>query len=124
MRYVVATLVVVVLVGCGGLTSPRPSRTVLASYKAGVGRDVVVLSGAARLDDYYNYDFGNAKPTHYSFALRDDRYEKVYLYARRDSDVGLAKALGDGAEHEVTVEAHPGARSRDVAEIVRLITVR
>lgn len=78
----------------------------------------------AKLDDYYNYEFSDARETHYSISLKDDYSESISGYIPRSSPDGqkLFDTLKDGKSRAVIVElAYLSNSSPKVATITRLI---
>ena len=79
----------------------------------------------AKLDDYYNYEFADAKDTHYSIGLQDGANNQIYAYVPKKSPDGqkLFDGLKDGKEHPVLIEiAYPAnSGSSSVAAVTRLL---
>ena len=71
----------------------------------------LTLRVEAKLTDFYNYHYSEARETHYSLSLQNkygDRWDFFYGYVSKDSDLGrkLFEVVKDGQGHRliVTVE--------------------
>ncbi|HEX4334335.1 MAG TPA: hypothetical protein VH062_00395 [Polyangiaceae bacterium] len=77
----------------------------------------------AELSDYYNYDYRDAKPTHYSIHLTDDDRQEIQGYMSRSAPdaVTLHDTLKDGKKHRVIVRLAYGSHASEagVIEITR-----
>lgn len=74
-----------------------------------VGKDFVVI-GRMKVDDYYNYSYGNAEDSHYSFhldeaVLGDDGEltsgEYVNVYSLKQTSSGISDSLSDSREGRI-----------------------
>lgn len=118
-----ALLLCVVLAGCG---RGGPPSTPIVQYLAATDTGSVVLSGTCRLTDSYYSDFSTAEKNFYSFDLVDNSSSGINIYAARESGEGrkLYEATKDGAKRTATVKVIPGTKSRRVAEVIQVISVR
>ena len=52
------------------------------------------VNGKISLDTYYNWGYNNAKLTHYSLSIKDDRFNRIHAYVSKDEfGKGLRKIL-------------------------------
>ncbi len=98
----------------------------LAEFKATQPAKPSLFRMLATLDDYYNFDFANAKKTHFSVNLRTPTGEgdiHGYLAKSAKDAQQLLATLKDGKEHHIIVELRypPNANSSN-AEITRFVT--
>jgi hypothetical protein len=80
------------------------------------------------LADYYNYDFGDSKGTHYSIRLsQNNPSQSVHGYITKSSPGGkqLAQLLQDGRPHNLTVELqHTGPFGEPIEQAsTRTVTI-
>jgi hypothetical protein len=80
----------------------------------------------AKLSYYYNYEFSEAKQTHYSLSLEDKEFAHIDgAYVPRQSADGqkLFDVLKDGKEHTVVIELvyRPNSQDSSVATVTRLL---
>ncbi len=80
----------------------------------------------AKLSDYYNYEFSEARQTHYSLSLEDmegARLEAAYVPRKSADGQKLFDALKDGKEHGVLIELVylPNSQDSAVATVTRLL---
>lgn len=95
-----------------------------AAYRAKSPKQPVVFRVSARLSDYFNYNWSNAKPTHYSIELEAPFNEGTlhgYIPKVPDGE-RLFSELEDGKPHGimVMVKTRDGAPS-DMVDIVKFV---
>ncbi len=98
----------------------------LAEYKATQPTKPLTFRILGMLDDYYNYDFANAKKTHYSVRLnKPDDANSIHGYMLKTAKGAeqLFNVLKDGKGHYIIVEfRYPnGSRDSSVTEITRFV---
>ena len=111
---------------CSKGYNPVAAKTFQAQHTP---RQPVIFRVQATIDDYYNFDFSNAKDTHYSVKMEiyGEQRDTVWLhgYIPKTSPDGqkLFSALKDGRTHPALIEvAYPlRSRSTGVVDITRLL---
>jgi hypothetical protein len=83
---------------------------------------------SAKLDDYYNFEFGDAQNVSWSIALTDGGDENIgHGYAKKNTATGqdLFKKLKDGKKHPMVVEVQclPNASDGSVFLITRVVNL-
>jgi len=101
--------------------NPVSMRTCRAAKPAGE----VVFRVVAEISDYYNFQYIDAKGTHYSGKLEvQNERTGVQGYAKKGSDVGkdLIRLLQDGKPHQITVGVYWNGDGPDAVQITRLVS--
>ena len=97
----------------------------LAEYKATQPTKALVFRLLGTLDDYYNFEFRDAKKTHYSVNLRSREGGTIHGYMLKTAKTAesLFTALKDGEEHHINVELRyrEGSQDSSVTEITRFV---
>jgi hypothetical protein len=96
------------------------------AWVAGTDKSLM-LRTEAKLSDYFNYHYREAKGTHYSISLKDNygkRFDSFHGNAAKDSDVGrkLFEILKDGHTHRLTVTVERTGRETSVVGIKELVS--
>lgn len=95
-----------------------------AAYRAKAPKEPLVFRVSARLSDYYNYQWSNAKATHYAIDLEGPYHEgNLHGYIAKAADgEKLFSVLEDGKDHGimVTLKQREGAPS-DHVDIVKFV---
>jgi len=94
----------------------------LKTFRATVPNERSTLRVIAEFDDYYNFQYGDAKLTHFSISLSDNRGDSIHGYVGKESKIGkeLHELLQDGSKHEITVAVQCTGTEGSVVEIVSL----
>ena len=90
--------------GSGGINDTK-----LSVYKATYPEKDITFRLIAKLSDYYNYDFSDARSTHFSIELNEyyaPSADAVFGYVEKDApQVGdLLSLLSDGNQHKITLK--------------------
>ncbi len=96
----------------------------LKAFKATAPNQRTTLRVAAQLDDYFNYQYTDAKPTHFSIKLKDYRGDYIHGYVQKGSKLGkyLYELLQDGTGHQITVAVQCTGIEASVVDIVDLVS--
>ncbi|RLC56427.1 MAG: hypothetical protein DRI30_05865 [Chloroflexi bacterium] len=89
------------------------AKAVMAQFKKG---EVTRWNFVALLDDYYNYEYRNARDTHYSIELTDrgsGEYFSGFIDKTSDDGKAMFDLLGDGKGHQVVVDIGYNDAARD-----------
>jgi hypothetical protein len=84
----------------------------LDAYQAQMPTSSVVMKVWVTLDDDYNYDFHNARNTHWSLNITTTMLTGVHAFVAKDSELGrrLFARLSDGAKKQMTLEISYASR--------------
>ncbi|HYV35126.1 MAG TPA: hypothetical protein VE988_05445 [Gemmataceae bacterium] len=104
------------------------NETPLAGLRANFPDKPVKIRVLAKIGDYYNFEYQNAKNTHFNVSLRDPKQGNLPGYVAKTAEEGkrLYELLKDGKDHELIVEITalgPGGGSIDAGHGVAITRV-
>jgi hypothetical protein len=102
--------------------NPTPLKTFMSTADAGQEGTFRVT---AQIQDYYNFQYESARPTHYSVRLTDLTDEHVAGYVAKRSKEGkeLYDLLRDAYAHEITVTVRRNAQNGNPTDNVDIVKV-
>jgi len=94
------------------------------TYLALGSGEPVVARVIAELDDYYNYEFAQAKIVFQSVRLRTRAGETLHGYVEKKTSLyeDMMAVLSDGNEHSITLEIENRTNQTDMPVITRLLS--